>query len=67
MIKTTCPKCRGVGLIETAIGGHWCRECGGSGFIKQKGVGEASGPTPPKAHSLADGPDSQACQQTQGI
>jgi len=26
-----CPKCHGLGLIETAIGGEWCYSCGGSG------------------------------------
>ncbi len=34
MTKTKlCPKCLGVGLIETRIGGHYCRECGGRGRI----------------------------------
>ena len=28
-----CPRCKGIGLIETAIGGKWCRECSGSGRV----------------------------------
>jgi hypothetical protein len=46
MTKTKpCPVCKGVGLIETAIGGHWCRECRGTGKVPDqpstKGVGPA--------------------------
>jgi DnaJ-class molecular chaperone len=31
--KKLCPRCHGIGLIETAIGGHWCRECRGKGYV----------------------------------
>ena len=46
MTKTKlCPKCHGVGLIETAIGGHLCRECRGTGHVPDQPPVKGVGPT----------------------
>jgi DnaJ-class molecular chaperone len=46
MTKTKlCPACKGVGLIETAIGGHWCRECKGTGKVPDQSTTKGVGPT----------------------
>ena len=70
MTKKLCPKCHGVGLIETAIGGHWCRECRGSGFVaepkKERGI-RASGGACSEANSASRGPASTGCQASQGV
>ena len=44
-MKRLCPRCKGIGLIETAIGGKYCYDCKGTGKIPDsapvKGVGPA--------------------------
>ena len=44
MKKKLCPKCHGVGLIETAIGGKYCWDCRGTGHVPDKPPGEGVDP-----------------------
>jgi DnaJ-class molecular chaperone len=66
MTKTMlCPRCKGVGLIETAIGGRFCYECHGKGRLA---VSRENGPGKDRRAGQIDqaAPAHGSCTQGQG-
>ena len=60
-----CPRCKGIGLIETTIGGKYCYDCKGTGRLPDKGPTNRTGEWQERAHGREDGPASTECQAAQ--